>query len=172
MAKGKIETPSPAPIWGFYRPHRRVSFDGSITNPATGEITYPPARTKQEFVKQCDINNIIKEFTLTGQVNHISAKAMQGAFLDLPDSIDFQQSMNTVIEANKAFMALPALMRDRFHNEPSEFLAFVSDPKNADELVKLGIRTPPPRLAAEAPQGAPTSAPATPATSGGSGTAS
>lgn len=158
MAKTPIPE-KPAPIWGFYRPHPRVAFDGSLTNPITGEIYYPPARTKQEFVKQCDINNIIKEFSITGQWSHVSAKAAQGAFVDLPEAYDFQSSMNTVIHAQEAFMALPAKVRDRFHNEPGEFLAFVSDPANADELVKLGIRNPPPRPPAAPPAAA---APTTP----------
>lgn len=166
MAKHTTKQPeAAAPIWGHYRPHPRVVHpDGSRIDPTTGEVIRLPSRTKQEFVKQCDINNIIKEFTLTGQVNHISAKAAQGAYLDLPDAYDFQSSMNTVIHAQEAFMSLPAAVRDRFHNEPGEFLAFVSDPANGDELVKLGLRNPPPRPAA-----APNPPAETPAAPGGSG---
>lgn len=165
MAKQTTKQPeAAAPIWGHYRPHPRVVHpDGSRIDPTTGEVIRLPSRTKQEFVKQCDINNIIKEFSITGQWNHVSAKAAQGAFLDLPDAYDFQSSMNTVIHAQQAFMSLPAAVRDRFHNEPGEFLAFVSDPANADELVKLGIRNPLPR-----PQAAPTAAAASTTPPGGS----
>lgn len=140
---------------GFYQPHHRVQFLNELVHPITGEISRPPSRTKQDFLDQCDINNIIKAFKLTGQVSHISAKAAQGAFLDLPDQMDFQESIATVERAQAAFLALPAAIRDRFGSRPADFLAFVSNPANADELVKLGIRNPPPRPPAPAPAPSP-----------------
>lgn len=143
----KTPAAKPAPLIGWYHPHKRVQVDGLLLDPVTGEYYKPVARTKQEFRDQCDINNIIKSFTLTGQISHISAKAAQGVFMDLPDDVDFQNAMNVVAKAGEAFDALPAKIRDRFHNNPAEFLAFVEDPANADELVKLGIRQAPPRPA-------------------------
>lgn len=139
--------------WDFYTPHQPVRTDGSITNIYTGEVTHPPSRTKQEFKDQCNINKIIKEFTITGQITHISAKAAQGAFIDLPADLDYQNSLNIMIKAEDAFMALPAKVRDRFGNDPAAFLAFVGDPKNADELIELGIRERPLRAPPEAASG-------------------
>lgn len=140
--------PKPVTL-GWYTPHAPVTEDGTLVHPVTGEVYKPAVRVKQEFRDECDINNIIKAFTLTGQITHISAKAKSGVFMDLPDDIDFQTSMNVVTKAGEAFDALPAKIRDRFHNSPAEFLEFVADPSNADELVKLGIREPPPRKPAE-----------------------
>lgn len=142
---------TPVVIRGFYQPHQPVRFDGLLLNPSTGEYVKPVARTKQDFRDECDINNIIKAFTLTGQISHISAKAATGVFADLPDDLDFQTAMNVVARASEAFDALPAKIRDRFHNNPAEFLAFVEDPANADELVQLGIRDKPPRAPAPEP---------------------
>lgn len=137
---GDTPTTFPYARFSFYRPHdRRTAYTGEETNPVTGEVTKPPSLTKQEFKDQCDINNIIKSFKLTGQINHISAAAAKGRFEDMPDEIDFQTSMNVIRSATEAFAALPAKIRDRFHNEPQEFLAFVSDPENKDEAIKLGI---------------------------------
>lgn len=150
---------------GHYVPHARVSERNEIVNPITGEISNPPSMTKQEFVKQCDINNIIKEFSLTGQISHINAQAAQGRFLDLPDNIDFQQSVHLVQHAQAAFAALPAAIRNRFHGNPAEFLAFVQDPANAAELIELGIRERPPRNTT--PTGA-DQVPASPPAPGGS----
>lgn len=158
----KVEKKFTPATWGFYTPHQPVTEDGRMVNPHTGEVTYPPSMTKQDFVSQCDINNIIKEFSVTGQISHISAKAAQGAFIDLPADLDYQNSLNTIIRAEEAFMALPAKVRDRFGGDPAAFLAFTADPENADELVKLGIRNPPPR-GEPAPRGQqtpPTAAPA------------
>lgn len=139
--------------WGFYQPHSPVRADGTLIHPVTGEVYTPPSMTKQEFKDQCNINNIIKEFTITGQITHISAKAAQGAFIDLPGSLDYQESLNVMLKAEEAFLALPAKIRDRFKNDPAEFLAFASDPANGDELIELGIRERPPRRAPEAASG-------------------
>lgn len=139
-------------FYGWYQPHQAVRSDGLLLNPKTGEFYKPVPRTKQDFKDQCDINNIIKAFTLTGQINHISAKAATGVFMDVPDGLDYQAALNTVIAAENAFMALPALIRDRFKNDPAEFLEFVTNPANADELVRLGIRNAPPPAAPTSPQ--------------------
>lgn len=147
-------------LQGFYQPHKPVRFDGLLLNHVTGEYFKPVVRTKQDFKAQCDINNIIKSFTATGQINHVSAKAAQGAFMDLPDDLDFQSALNIVIAGENAFMALPAKLRDRFHNDPVEFLEFVTNPANADELVKLGIRNAPPPAAPSSPEANPAPAPA------------
>lgn len=135
---------------GFYRPHDRSAtwYTGELLNPKTGEVYSPPSRTKQEFVAECDINNILKQYKLTGQIRHMSAKAAQGSYMDLPDPQDFQTSMNVVIQAEASFATLPAHVRSRFHNDPHEFLGFMSNPENVDEMVKLGLlnrpATPPP----------------------------
>lgn len=126
----------------FYRPHKRVQYTGELTNPHTGEVTTPPSMTKQEFVRECDINNVIKQYQTHGMVNHINAKAAQGAYQDLPDSVDFQESLHTIMVAEQAFMTLPAKVRDRFGQDPAEFLAFLADPENTEEARKLGILKP------------------------------
>lgn len=125
-----------------YRPHARLQHFGTVVNNITGEITQPPSRTKQEFARECDINNIIKHFSVTGMLNHVNAQAAQGRYLDLPDALDFQQSMDIIKQAEAAFMSMPAKLRDRFGNDPMRFLEFTNDPENLDEMRKLGLATP------------------------------
>lgn len=127
---------------GHYRPHRRIQEHGEIVNLHTGDVTVPLSMTKQEFKGECDINNVIKQYKNHGMVSHINAKASQGAYQDLPDSVDFQESLHTIMVAENAFMTLPAKVRDRFGQDPAEFLAFLADPENADECRKLGILKP------------------------------
>lgn len=132
--------------YSFYRPHDPVRHDGGLVNPVTGEVTYPPSKTKQSMLAECDVNRIIKQFSTTGQINHISAKAAMGAYMDLPGELDFQFALNTVIEGERAFATLPAKVRDRFANSPAAFLEFLGDPKNKDEAIALGlIKRPPPK---------------------------
>lgn len=132
----------------FYRPHKRVSLDGS--HPDTGEFL--PSMTKQSFKEECDINNIIKSFSQTGMITHISERAAQGQYLDLPDSVDFQDALSLVDQARTAFMSLPSKIRDRFDSDPEQFLAFIHDPKNEAEARELGLLNPLP-----APSAPPTS---------------
>lgn len=135
----------------FYRPHERVQYDGSVTNPVTGEVTYPVSKTKQAMLAECDVNRIIKQFSATGQIKHISAKAALGAYTNLPNDMDFQSALNIVIEGEKAFATLPAKVRDRFGNSPAEFLQFLDDPKNKDEAIALGLFKKPPAPPQEPP---------------------
>lgn len=126
----------------FYRPHKRVTFDNDLVDPKTGEVTFPPSMAKQEFKAECDINNIIKQFSTTGMIRHVSARAAEGRYEDLPDPQDFQESLHIIQQATDAFMTLPAKVRDRFGQDPHEFLAFVSNPDNLEEMRALGIANP------------------------------
>lgn len=142
MANIKNAQPDmPFRLRGFYSPHSReaTGYTGLLANPVTGELKRPIHRVKQEFREECDINNIIKQYKLTGQIQHINAQAKQGAYLDLPDPIDYQESLNAVSQASQAFATLPSHVRDRFDNNPGSFLAFMSNPENYDEVVKLGL---------------------------------
>lgn len=148
MSKAKVEKT------GFYRPHERVYYFDQVMDPRTGELTQVPSLTKQQFVAECDINNILKQYSATGVLRHISAKAEMGMYQDLPDEVDFQSSLNTVRQAQEAFASLPSAVRTRFENDPGRFLEFVADPSNQDELIKLGLATD--RRASKEPETAPT----------------
>lgn len=132
------------PLNSFYRPHKRVTFDNLYLDPVTGELVQCPSMTKQEFKFECDINNVIKSFTQTGMFKHVSARAAAGTYQDLPDGIDFQESLHQVEAARSAFMTLPSKIRSRFGNDPAEFLSFAHDPANRAEMSALGLLNPPP----------------------------
>lgn len=133
----------------FYVPHDRAKtwFTGEKVNPITGEISFPPSMTKQSFKDECDINNIIKSYSVTGQLTHINAKAAQGAYQDLPDEVDFQTSLNVIKAATESFATLPSHVRARFNNDPAQFLAFMEDANNVDEMVKMGLASKRPETA-------------------------
>lgn len=137
-----LPNPTATNAWlDFYRPHDRAAtwYTGELVNHITGEIYKPPSRTKQSFLAQCDINNIIKGFQTTGMINHINAQAAQGMYADLPDEVDFQQSLETVKRGEEAFASLPSKVRARFENNPLAFMAFLADPANRDEAISLGL---------------------------------
>lgn len=146
------------PAFGFYRPHPRVEERGEVVHPITGEVTRPPSMAKQAHKDECDINNILKQYKLTGIVRHISAKAAQGTYQDLPDPIEFQEALHMVMRAEESFETLPSTVRARFNNDPTAFLEFTTNPANAAELVELGLASVPP-----APPPEPEPSPAPPA---------
>lgn len=96
-----------------------------------------PSLTKQSFAKECDINNLIAQFQRTGIGLGNDGKAMYGDFTEVP--ADYQESLNMVRSIESSFAALPAKVRDRFKNNPSDLLAFVNDDKNRDEAILLGL---------------------------------
>ncbi|QCQ84895.1 DNA pilot protein [Blackfly microvirus SF02] len=134
----------------FYAPHDPLDSAFTNSDPVTGEVY--PSMTKQSFVDECDINNILAEYKTSGQLKHINEKAAQGVYADLPNGLDFQESLNTVIRAEESFATLPSAVRARFGNDPEQFLTFMADPANQDEAIKMGLAqdnrpTPPEPLA-------------------------
>lgn len=95
------------------------------------------SRTKQSFKAESDINTIMAKHQKTGLIDHVAK--FNGRYEDLPDSFDYQTGLNQIIEAEAAFASLPSSIRNRFANDPKEFLAFVEDPENEEEMVDLGL---------------------------------
>lgn len=93
--------------------------------------------TKQEFVSQCNINNILKKYTRNG-INPfvITPDAKYGDFTNVPSH---QEALDLVLAAEEHFMAMPPHIRSRFNNDPGELLAFLGDVNNRDEAIKLGL---------------------------------
>jgi len=142
-------------MYSFRSPRRRVVYTGEILDPKTGELVLLPSMTKQSFVKECDLNNIMKQFNPREQREIMSQQAQGGAYTDLPDPSDYQESIHVLQAASEAFAGLPALVRRRFDNDPAEFLEFLQDPANQDEAIKMGLAvdTRPPPDPTPAPAG-------------------
>lgn len=123
-----------------------------------------PTLAQQQFKDDCDVNVIVSRFVKTGQLPQVTAQAMYGDFLDAPQS--YQDALNAVINAQDGFDELPAKLRERFQNDPYELLKFVSDAKNRDEAVSLGLieKAPPaPSEGVPEPSPVPPATPASPA---------
>lgn len=96
--------------------------------------------TKQAFKKECDINFIVSQYERTGEFPYVDPR--QESFGDVT-GLEFREMMDTVNAAKAAFQALPAEVRRRFGDDPREFVDFVSDEANKDELVRLGLAVKP-----------------------------
>lgn len=98
-----------------------------------------PSRTKQSFKAECDVNTIMGRYAKSGVLpqggrpkQYINAGALE-----------FQEAMQLIVEAQTAFDQLPAATRERFGNNPAGLLAFLEDPGNRAEAIKLGLVPPP-----------------------------
>lgn len=130
----------------FYRPHELELGAFNNADPETGEVY--PSMTKQQEMDACDIHNVLKQFSQQGFEALVREKAATGQYADLPDELDYQASLNTVLAAQASFATLPSQVRERFRNDPARFLEFLADPANQDEAIRLGLaedtRTPEP----------------------------
>lgn len=92
--------------------------------------------TKQEFKDECDINILMSRYESTGQMPVINERAPQ--YLDAT-GYDYQTAMNFVAGANTLFNEMPASIRNRFENDPAQFLDFCSQEKNRPEMQEMGL---------------------------------
>lgn len=104
------------------------------------QITFSgTGRTKQSFKDECDINTIMGRYMKSGQLDHINRALPQYSNLE---GIDYQESMYIVAESRTLFAELPAEVRYKFHNDPGQFLDFVHNPENKQEMATMGLLSP------------------------------
>lgn len=99
--------------------------------------TIGPSMTKQEFVDECDINNIMSTYQKTGMLNHVNQYG--GEYSDVTGAVSFHEAQNIVLEAQNAFMSVPSSVRAQFDNDPGKFLDFVNNPENKDKMREMGL---------------------------------
>jgi len=98
--------------------------------------TGPETKTQQHFANEVNINQIMKKAMQTGVMPQISQSPLYGDFSTITN---YQDALNMVRDAEDQFMMLPAIVRDRFANNPQQLLNFVGNPENREEAVKLGL---------------------------------
>jgi len=133
---------------------------GDFISHLTSHYDVTPSMTKQEFTAECDLNTIMKRFIASdfdpSTIPTTTRKAFYGDLSAMPDS--YHAALNYVRATEQMFLELPADLRARFDNDPQQFINFVEDPANTDELVKLGFLSSEPLPEASgdrAPQSAP-----------------
>ena len=97
------------------------------------------SRTKQAHAKEADINHIMRKYLKTGLMEHSRNHQPDYGFAT---SDDFHTSMNIITKANSMFEDLPSSIRSRFENKPEQFLDFVNDESNKEEMLEMGLLDP------------------------------
>lgn len=96
---------------------------------------------QKQFKDECDVNNIMKKYKTMDNAALARGRG-EGIFADFSKIPDLHYALAAVNLANDAMASLPALIRLRFENDPAKLLAFMQDPKNYDEGVKIGLYEP------------------------------
>lgn len=102
-------------------------------------VNTEPSMTKQSMKSDCDINFILTKFQKTGMIEH--RKEYQGTYGEFA-AIDYQEALNTVIQAQEVFESIPSSVRKRFDNDPGKFLDYATNPENLEDMRAIGLANP------------------------------
>lgn len=98
-----------------------------------------PSRTSQQWKDSCDVNKIMEKYKKTGSITHVRNR-VEGVYADLTQlPVSYQEALDTIKTAEKAFEAIPAKVRQEFDNNPSKLISFLADKKNLDKAAELGL---------------------------------
>lgn len=112
------------------------NYDMDEVSDETGLSCKDESLAVQSMRDETNINTIVRNFGLTGQLPENVRVPVSGDFVDV---VDYQTSLNAVIAADREFMALPSALRKRFNHDPQMLMEFVADANNRDEAIKLGL---------------------------------
>lgn len=112
------------------------NYDRDAASNESGLACEELSLAQQHFKDECDINNILHQFNVTGMLPEAPLSPRYGDFTGI---VDYHSALNAVIAAEDGFMALPAQIRSRFENDPELLINFLDDPNNRDEAIKLGL---------------------------------
>lgn len=95
------------------------------------------SKTVQADLQQSDINFIVKQFGLTHELPYGQQVPVFADYADIPN--DYHAAKNFMMDAEHAFMQMPAEQRSRFDNDPGKLLAFLADDANRKAAEELGF---------------------------------
>jgi len=126
------------------------NYDVDKVSDETGLACPDPSLAQQNFKDESDINYIVRQFGLTGE---LPAQAISPQYGDFTGVLDYHSAVNAVLAAQDEFMELPAQMRARFDNDPAKLIDFLENEENREEAIKLGLIDKPISVPTETPVG-------------------
>lgn len=104
-----------------------------------GEIIQDKGRTKQEFAKEADINNIVGNILKTGSSDWLEKHEewLKTARDSIVPDVEYREIMSIMADAGERFVELPSEVREGFNNDPAEFMEFVQSEKGDIDLAEL-----------------------------------
>lgn len=112
------------------------NYDRRKASLESGLYCTDPSRAVQDHKDECDINTIVRRFGLTGQ---LPTGVRAPAYGDFTSVDSYHSAVTAIASAREAFDAMPSGLRDRFHNDPMEFVEYCLKDENRPELEKYGL---------------------------------
>lgn len=120
-------------------PRAYKCYDADARSYVTAFECVGPSKAIQSQKDECDINNIVRDFGVTGQ---LPVAVRPPTFGDFDGVDDYASALMALRAAEQSFMAMPAEVRNRFANDPQRFVEFCSDSANLAEMRTLGLAVP------------------------------
>lgn len=115
------------------------NYDVDAASLESGLQCLDASRAQQSMCEECDINTIVRNFGVTGQLPQGVRVPSYGDFVGVGD---YQSALEALQLAEDSFMQMPASVRARFDHDAGAFVDFCSDPANIDELRSMGLAVP------------------------------
>lgn len=118
------------------------AYDPDKASDEAGLSCPEPTKTRQADAKEADINQIVKNFGITGA---LPQAVRVPTYQDFDEVFDYRSAIEAVRAAETSFMQMPAQIRARFANDPQAFVEYCADPANLPEMRELGLAVPLPK---------------------------
>jgi phage internal scaffolding protein len=115
------------------------NYDTIAASDESGLACEEPSLAQQQFKDETDINNILRQFNITGLLPEAPVSPRYGDFTGISD---YKTAIDRVMATNNEFDALPAPIRARFDNDPANLIEFLNNEENRLEAEKLGLVEP------------------------------
>ncbi|QCQ84673.1 internal scaffolding protein [Blackfly microvirus SF02] len=115
--------------------------DTNFESDRTATYCKDPSLTKQEFVEDADINNILERFARTKETPPL---ALPEHFADVTKKQTYLQMQEQLVQANRMFYTLEPGLRAEYQNDPNRWADAVAKAAltgDGDALEGLGIDT-------------------------------
>lgn len=132
------------------------NYDRDAASLESGLTCKDKSLTQQNQAKEADINFIVRQFGLTGELPPAGRRPL--LVQDVEEPMEFRDVLEAVRLGDEAFLQLPEWVRHHFNDSPLEFLQFAEDPANVDKLIRMGLaelKAAPPAASAAAETSAP-----------------
>lgn len=106
---------------------------------AAAKPSEPDGRTQGQYLNECDINVVVATYRRADEPYPNQRAAGRPQYADLPDATDLHSSLNMVADATNAFNSLPSDVRERYGNNPVDFVSALAVPSERAFLLDSGV---------------------------------
>jgi phage internal scaffolding protein len=92
--------------------------------------------TEQAQRALTDVHALLEPAIKKGLLRH--SYDFEGEYDDIP-AITYEDALNVKAKAESMFEQLPSAWRNKFNNDPKQFLDFTQNPDNGPEMAKMGM---------------------------------